>query len=160
MSTVATILGHKGTNVVTIDQHATVLDAARAMNQHRIGSVVVTCPKSSGASSSGASSSGASSAGIVGILTERDILTRVVALCKDPMRTLVSDAMTHPVQTCTPETPVDEVRNAMREQRIRHVPVLQDQALAGMVSIGDLNAYAALELTSTVETLEAYIARA
>lgn len=149
MSTVATILSHKSQigkdGVVTIDQHATVLDAARAMNQHKIGSVVVTCPRSSG---------------IVGILTERDILTRVVALCKDPMRTLVSDAMTHPVQTCCPDTPVEELRHAMREQRIRHVPVLQDNSLAGMVSIGDLNAYETLSLSSTVETLEAYIARA
>ncbi len=154
MSTVATILSHKNQigkdGVVTIDQHATVLDAARAMNQHKIGSVVVTCPRS-------ANSHGG---GIVGILTERDILTRVVALCKDPMRTLVSDAMTHPVQTCCPDTPVEELRHAMREQRIRHVPVLNDNALAGMVSIGDLNAYETLSLSSTVETLEAYITRA
>lgn len=144
MSTVATILGHKGTNVVTIDQHATVLDAARAMNQHRIGSVVVI--KSGGK-------------GIAGILTERDVLTRVVALCKDPMRTLVSDAMTHPVQVCSPATQVEELRHTMREQRIRHVPVLEHDALVGMVSIGDINAFETLSLTSTVETLEAYIAR-
>ncbi len=144
MSTVATILSHKGSNVVTIDQHATVLDAARAMNLHRIGSVVVIRPGGKG---------------IAGILTERDVLTRVVAQCKDPMRTLVSDAMTHPVQTCTPATHVEELRYTMREQRIRHVPVLHEETLVGMVSIGDINAFETLSLTSTVETLEAYITR-
>lgn len=118
------------------------------MNQHKIGSVVVTCPRAAG-----------QNGGIVGILTERDILTRVVALCKDPMRTLVSDAMTHPVRTCCPDTPVEDLRHTMREQRIRHVPVLHEDRLAGMVSIGDLNAYETLALTSTVETLEAYITR-
>jgi CBS domain-containing protein len=144
MSTVAAILSNKPGHVVTIDQHATILDAARLMNQHKIGALMVMRP---------------GPAPIAGILTERDVMTRVVAQCKDPMRTLVSDAMTTPVHSCSPDTPLDEVRGAMRERRIRHVPVMDGQKLAGMVSIGDLNAHETLVLASTVESLEAYITR-
>ncbi len=143
MSTVASILSGKQTNVVTIDEYASVLDAAKLMNKHRIGSVVVTRGMNS----------------IAGIITERDVMAKVVALCKDPANTKVSDTMTSPVLTCAPSTPIDELRRIMREQRIRHMPVFDDRGLAGMVSIGDLNAYETMALTSTVETLEAYISR-
>lgn len=143
MSTVATILSNKQNNVVTIDEYSTVLDAAKLMNKHRIGSVVVTRGLSS----------------VAGIITERDIMSRVVALCKDPAATTVSDTMTSPVMTCSPSTSVDELKRIMREQRIRHMPVFDDRGLAGMVSIGDLNAYETMSLVSTVETLEAYISR-
>ncbi len=144
MSTVAEVLSFKGTGVVTVERGATVLEAARIMNEHRIGSVVVTSP---------------GSGRVVGILTERDVLTRVVTLCKDPMRTLVADVMTTPVQTCTSITPIEEVRRVMKESRIRHVPVVEDNGLRGMVSIGDINAHHTMALVGTVETLEAYISR-
>lgn len=142
MSTVASLLSGKHNTVVTIDEYASVLDAAKLMNKHRIGSVVVTRGSS-----------------IAGIITERDVMSKVVALCNDPATTKVSDTMTSPVMTCSPSTGVDELKRIMREQRIRHMPVFDDKGLAGMVSIGDLNAYETMALVSTVETLEAYISR-
>jgi CBS domain-containing protein len=131
--------------VVTVVEHDSVLDAAKVMNTHKIGSVVVL------------SRDGGS---VAGILTERDVLTRVVAQVRDPRTTNARDVMSSPVQACCPTTHLDEVREIMRARRIRHVPVLDGDKLCGMVSIGDLNAFQTRSLTSTVETLEAYIARA
>lgn len=141
--TVASILKDKGNSVHTISPDATVLDATRAMNDARVGSIVV-----------------ARRGAIEGILTERDLLTRVLAVEMDPRRTLVREVMTRDVLACTPETSVDELRVLMHERRIRHVPVRDmDGRLCGLVSIGDLNARRAGKLAATVETLEMYITR-
>ncbi len=141
--TVASILRDKGNRVHTIPPHATILDATRAMNDARVGSIVVS-----------------RGGKIEGILTERDLLTRVLAVENDPRRTLVRDVMTTDVLTCSPETSIDELRVLMHERRIRHVPVKDGSGrLCGLVSIGDLNARRAGELAATVETLEMYITR-
>ena len=65
--------------------------------------------------------------------------------------------MTRGVLTCSPETHLDDLRQLMRQKRIRHVPVLDEGRLVGMVSIGDLNAAEARNLTETIGFLEAYI---
>jgi CBS domain-containing protein len=145
VSTVRCILTNKSGEVVTVRESDSVLEAARVMNQHRIGSVVVL--RSTGE-------------GIAGILTERDVLTRVVALAKDPRTTRASEVMTSPVYFCSPDTLIDELRDVMKTRRIRHAPAIHDGRLIGMVSIGDLNAFVTGTLTATVETLEAYISRA
>jgi CBS domain-containing protein len=146
MSSVETILRRKGTDVVTVRPDISVLEAARAMNQHRIGCVVVTDewdPRR-----------------VVGILTERDILIRLVAAEKDPVGTRVKDIMTRDVNTCTKETPVQDLRAMMRSQRIRHVPVCDGSGLCGLVSIGDVNALEAEGLSATIVAMEEYITRA
>lgn len=143
MSTVSDILARKGTDVVTISDGQTVLDAARLMNDRRIGSVVVQTGGT-----------------LAGILSERDILTRVVAAIRDPRSTLVREVMTSPVESCTPNTDLNDLRALMRDKRIRHVPVLDRGVLRGMVSIGDLNAHESERMSVTVESLEAYISRA
>lgn len=125
----------------------TVLEAAKRMNELRIGALVVVEPASR-----------AEEAGTVaGILTERDILTRVVAAGRDPARTRIADVMTSRVIACTPDSVLSEVRKVVREKRIRHVPVVEEQRLVGMVSIGDLNLADQHALVETIETLEAYI---
>ena len=141
MHSVAELLKSKGGAVHTIAPDRTVLEAAREMNQHRIGSLVVV-----------------NEGRVVGIVTERDILTRVVAAEKTPSTTNVSDVMTAQVLVCEPSTGLDELRALMRQRRIRHVPVVADGRLAGMVSIGDLNTAEAQNLTQTISYLEAYIA--
>ncbi|GJQ30257.1 MAG: histidine kinase [Phycisphaerae bacterium] len=142
MPNVASILQNKTTHVVTIAPNATALEAAQRMNQHRIGCLVVTDPRGGR---------------VIGIISERDILTRLVAQQLDPRLTTVSGIMTHNVAVCSPCTPVDDLRTLMQSRRIRHVPVVDDTGLCGMVSIGDLNAFDAAGLAATVEALNGYI---
>jgi CBS domain-containing protein len=134
------ILRSKTGPVATIAPAATVLDAAREMNQRRIGSLVVV-----------------DSAAPIGIITERDILTRVVAEEQPPAATHVSEVMSHQLITCTSATPLDEIRRLMRERRIRHVPVVEDGQLLGIISLGDLNLAENVALAHTVQYLEDYI---
>jgi CBS domain-containing protein len=154
MSTVEFILRRKGRGVVITTPDATILDAAREMNTHRIGSLVVIAPRTGAAG--GESAKGT----VIGIVSERDILMRVVAAERDPRRTRVRDVMTSPVTFCTPSTEVVELRETMTRQRIRHVPVwCEDHGLCGLVSIGDLNALEAESRLQTINALEEYIVR-
>src|SRR5438876_428030 len=103
MSTVKDILAVKGTHVFSIGPDATVLDTALLMNEHKIGSLVVM-----------------SSGQVVGIITERDILARVVVPRSDPARTPVREVMTTEVLCCLPHTALAEVRGVLKNRRIRH----------------------------------------
>ena len=141
MYQVSELIGLKGATVATIAPSATALDAARAMNERKIGSLVVMRGRE-----------------VVGIITERDILTRIVAAEKSPSKTRVEEVMTPGPITCCPETPLEELRSMMHERRVRHIPVLESGTLAGMVSIGDLNAAEARDMTQTIGYLKAYIA--
>jgi CBS domain-containing protein len=133
----------RGERVVTIDQGATVYEAARVMNDHRIGALVVTDDGD----------------GVVGIFTERDLLKRVVAEGLRPDDTLVGAVMTRDVIVCTPDTLDDDIRLIMRTKRIRHVPVVDAGRLIGMISIGDLNVAETKTLTETISYLEQYMTR-
>lgn len=153
MSTVEFILRRKGSTVVSTSPEATVLEAAREMNAHHIGSLVVVAQ-------AGGAAAGRSVGTVIGIVTERDILMRVVASERDSRRTRVREVMTTPVTFCTPQTPVSELRETMAAQRIRHVPVwCETQGLCGLVSIGDLNAVEAESMVQTIHALEEYIVR-
>lgn len=146
MGTVQDILSRKPQTLHQVATTATVLDAAQIMNDHKIGSVIVMHEGGSGGGR------------MVGILTERDILTRVVARQADPAATRVSDVMTREVLTCRPTTRLNEARLVMRERRIRHLPVLDAERVIGMVSIGDLNHAEHDILVETIQTMEMYIA--
>ncbi len=141
MSCVSDILRQKDATVRTISPEASVLEAAREMNLRKIGSLVV-CEKGGG---------------VVGILTERDILTRIVAEERSPSATRVSEVMTPRVITCTPKTPVEDLRALMRKERIRHVPVVDDGRLCAMISIGDLNTVEVKVMHETIRYFEQYI---
>jgi len=130
---------HTG-DVQTIERSASVLDAARLMNRHKIGALVVT-----------------DHGAVKGILTERDVMTRVVAEAKAPAHTTVESVMTSPVLTCEPASKLGEVRKVMRERRIRHLPVADAGRLVGMISIGDLNMADQETLVETIKTMEVYI---
>lgn len=140
MTTVQRILEHKALRVISIAEDATVLDAARRMNEHRIGALVVTRADK-----------------VVGIFTERDILCRVVAEQRDPAQLKVGTVMTTPVAVCTPQTAPDECRAVMRAKRLRHLPVVEDGRLVGMLSIGDLNEAHAQAQAQTIEYLNEYL---
>lgn len=141
MARVREILEQKGGRLLTIAPEASVLEAAVLMNEHRVGSLVVVEGER-----------------VAGMLTERDVLQRVVAERRDPQDTRVGDVMTAEVIVCSPETTVDEARGAMRDRRIRHLPVADaDGRLLGLVSIGDLNAQHQAAQEETVVLLTEYI---
>jgi CBS domain-containing protein len=152
MSTAAEVLRLKGFEVVTIRPENTVLEAAREMNLRRIGALVVVDER-------GGDGAGGGLRQVVGMFTERDVLMRVVAAERDPRTTRVGDVMTPHVVYCTRRTPLAELKNLMRHRRIRHIPVLDDGRLVGLISIGDLNAFETESLMQTITVLEEYITR-
>jgi CBS domain-containing protein len=141
MATVRDILAKKGPQVWSIGGEATVLDAARFMTEHKIGALLVLDGEH-----------------IVGMFSERDILQRVVAEGRGPAQTLVSDVMTDEVACCTPDTSLEEARGAMKNRRIRHLPVVDgDERLLGLISIGDLNAFQVAHQEQTIFLLNEYL---
>ncbi len=141
MRTMGQLLDRKGHQVVTVSPEATVKEAARLMSDRHIGAVMVV--KAGGE--------------IAGIFTERDVMRRVVAECRDPMRTQVREVMTASVACCSTKTTLDEVRTLMRERRIRHMPVVEDGKLVGIISLGDLNIVEEEIRIETIQYLEQYL---
>jgi CBS domain-containing protein len=136
------ILQRKGSEVVTIAADATVSQAVASLRDHNIGAIVVTTEPEQG---------------IAGIISERDV---VRALAVDGSRTLnrpVRDLMTTEVTTCGLRATVDEVMTLMTNRRIRHVPVVDEGSLAGMVSIGDVVKSRIGELEDETQTLHDYL---
>jgi CBS domain-containing protein len=140
MATVKDILATKGPKVFSVPPEATALEAAVLMNEHKIGALIVLDGER-----------------VVGMFTERDILRRIVAEERAAEQTRVGDLMTKEVICCTPQTALEEARVAMKNRRIRHLPVVEDDRLLGMISIGDLNAYEAHDHQVTIHVLEEYI---
>jgi CBS domain-containing protein len=95
---------------------------------------------------------------VLGIFTERDVLTRVVARQRDPGATLVKEVMTSNVVYCRPDMDLDDVSAAMRQRRIRHLPVCDGGGmLVGLVSMGDVNAWHARAKEIEITYLQEYI---
>ena len=141
MATVKDILAVKGSHVLSISPAATALDAAVLMNDHKVGSLVVM-----------------RTGQLIGIVSERDILTRVVVPRIDPGQALVQDVMTTELVCCQLHTSLDEARGVMKNRRIRHLPVVDDaRQLLGLISIGDLNAHEAHDHEFTIHILREYI---
>jgi CBS domain-containing protein len=140
MATVHDILDRKGREVVAVETGATVLQAARRMNERGIGGVVVT-----------------EGGRIAGIFTERDVLRRVVAEGRDPARTTVGEVMTAPVLRCRPDARLDECRALMTERRIRHLPVVDQDEIRGIVTTGDLLAHQVREQEDQIQFLNSYV---
>jgi CBS domain-containing protein len=140
MATVGDILRIKGTEVVSVGPDATVLEAARCMNEHGIGSVLVL-----------------EDGALVGIFTERDVLRRVVAVQRDPASTPVREVMTPRLVTCDPGTDMEACAQSMSGGRIRHLPVIAGGKLAGLVTSGDVLAYQLRDQESTIRQLHGFI---
>jgi len=140
MPTVQDILARKGSDVISVKPGETVLNAAQLMSERGIGGLVVT-----------------EGGRLVGIFTERDILRRVVAPQRDAAATKVTEVMTTPVTACSPETPVEECAAMMTGKRIRHLPVLNDRGLAGMITIGDVLAFQVREQQATIDYMHHFM---
>jgi CBS domain-containing protein len=140
MPNAQSILHKKGGDVATVDRKSTVLDAAKTMNQRRIGAVVVTDGDR-----------------VIGIFTERDILNRVVAAGKDPKITPVGEVMTSPMACCRRDSHMAECKTVMSQKRIRHLPVVEEGKLYGMISAGDILASEVSDQQATIEYLHEYL---
>jgi CBS domain-containing protein len=141
MGHVSTILDEKGRAVMRIDAGAPALEAAKLMVERNVGSLLVT-----------------EGSETVGIVTERDYLRRVAAEELDDRRTSVREIMSAPLIVVTPQTSVDECMALMTDRRIRHLPVVEDGDVAGIVSIGDVVRFQSREQSFEIQFLHDYIA--
>lgn len=140
MPNAQTILDKKGTDVATVERGDTVFEAAKSMNDKRIGALVVRDGEN-----------------VIGIFTERDILNRVVAAGLDPKVTPVGDVMTSPMACCRRDSRLAECKAVMTSKRIRHLPVVEDGTLYGMISAGDILASECDGKQETIEYLQEYL---
>jgi CBS domain-containing protein len=137
---VRTILDDKGRQVYRIAPGATVAEAVRAMNEAKVGALVVVEGERP-----------------VGIFTERDVLVRVVADGNDPGAMRVGDVMTRQLVVILPTTTVREAMLIVTEKRCRHLPVVEEGRLAGMISIGDLTRWMVRGQQHQIDQLMSYI---
>lgn len=122
MRNVRSLLKRKGSQVVTVDASMPVMEAVRRLHQHQIGAMPVVDDR----------------ARMVGIFSERDVVRGLaekgVAMLEDPVR----QWMTSPVHFCKPEDSIRDVMEQMTYRRVRHLPVVEDGRLVGLISIGDI----------------------
>jgi CBS domain-containing protein len=138
------ILRSKGATVVTIKPDATVGDLVRGLREERIGAMVV-------------SEDGRS---VLGIISERDVVRGLAERGPRILETLVAELMTRQVVSCTPRDTVKQVMAEMTRRRVRHLPVVSDGMLSGIVSIGDVVKNRLEEIETETNVLrEVYIAR-
>jgi len=144
MSTVKSILEEKGREVVTLSSSATLLEAAQVLAERRIGAGVVCNDKQA----------------LRGILSERDIVRAVAKQGAQALLSPVSRVMTTKVEVCGEEYTTDQVMEIMTKGRFRHVPVVRDGQLVGIVSIGDVVKRRIESAVREVEQIKSYIATA
>jgi CBS domain-containing protein len=140
MKTVQHVLHAKSGPVISVSQDATVYDALTLMARYDIGALVVVAGGE-----------------IAGMFTERDYARKVILLGKSSRELLVAEAMTRQVLTVTPHCTMDDCMAIMTDHRVRHLPVLSDAGVAGIVSIGDVVKAMLDEQRFTIQQLEHYI---
>lgn len=139
---ISTLLGTKGASVVTIRRAASVADAVALLSEHGVGALVV-------------SDDGLH---IDGIVSERDIVRHLDRERNDLLERPVRAIMSTPVHTADPADEVGTVMATMTNERVRHLPVIRDGTLVGIVSIGDVVKHTIEQLERDRKLLEDYIA--
>ena len=139
---VGVLLQSKGTDVVSVVPDATVSQVASVLTEHRIGAVVVTAEEGA----------------LAGILSERDIVAALALRGAEVLGESAGSLMSRRVVTCGPEATVEELMATMTERRVRHVPVVVDGDLAGLVSIGDVVKHHIATLEHETQAMHDYIA--
>ncbi len=140
MHTVREILQKKGTAVRSVAPDDSVLRALEVMAEHEVGGVVVLDGDK-----------------LVGILTERDYARRVVLLGRASRELPVSRIMTPHVVCVTPERTIEECMALMTEKRVRHLPVVEQKKVIGVISIGDVVKATIAEREFEIAQLQSYI---
>lgn len=140
MTTIRQVLEKKGRDVTTIDPDETVFRAIEMMAERDIGALVVVANDAP-----------------VGLLTERDYARQVILKGRTSRDTAVRDVMVENFQAVTPDASVDDCMLLMTDKHLRHLPVLENGRLAGLVSIGDLVKSVIDQQRSTIEQLVGYV---
>lgn len=141
---VAAILKAKGTNVITVQSETSVAEVVHLLTEKRIGAVVVS-PDGIRAQ---------------GILSERDIVASLAARGPATLDKKAHELMTVRVTTCSPRDELADLMSTMTTKRIRHLPVVEDGALCGIISIGDVVKWRVEEIEREADALRAYVAQA
>jgi CBS domain-containing protein len=141
--TINSILKNKGREIWSVTPDSTVYDALALMADKEIGALLVV-----------------SGENLVGVLSERDYARQVILKGRSSANTLVRDIMTRDPITVTPQHTIDECMRIMTHHRVRHLPVIEQSRLAGIVSIGDLVNAIISEQAETIDHLHTYIGSA
>jgi CBS domain-containing protein len=141
---VSHILGVKGRNVFTVRPADTVETVAKILGEKRIGAVVVTDDMGH----------------IVGIVSERDVVRHIASEGAGVLNKRATDVMTSNVHTCREGDSEEDLMTLMTDRRIRHLPVVKDGKLNGMISIGDVVKFRIETIEREAEDMKAYISGA
>ena len=141
IGTIGTILHHKDETVWTVSPHATVFEAIQLLAAKNIGALPVV-----------------ENGRLVGIFSERDYTRKIALAGKSSRGTPVREILSSEVISATPENTVEDCLRLMTENRVRHLPILEDDKLVGIISIGDLVNWIISTQTAALDQMEAYIA--
>ena len=141
--TVRRILNFKGSDVVTVAPNVSLHEAISLLTKHQIGALVVT-----------------DNGTVLGVLSERDVVRLLSNKDTNRFDNPVSPAMTKDVKNCTPEDSIQQLMHVMTMGRFRHMPVVENGKLAGVISIGDVVKLRLEEMERESEHLKNYIATA
>ena len=140
MRTVAQILARKGITVITVDPKTPVIDALRTMADKNIGSVVVM-----------------DGTAFKGIMTERDYSRKVILMGRSSDHTTVSDIMSSAFPVITPKDSIEHCMKLLSAHHLRYLPVMENDELAGIISINDVVTETILSQYETISHLQNYI---
>ncbi|WP_162054618.1 CBS domain-containing protein [Pontibacter pamirensis] len=141
MGTVRHILQQKGHDILSVDPNATVFSALELMVEKNVGALLVM-----------------DQGNFVGIFTERDYARKVILKGKASKETLIKEIMSEHPLTVTPNETVEDCMKLMTQKFIRHLPVMEETKLVGLISIGDIVKYIIEEQKFIIDNLEHYIA--
>ncbi|MDQ8697223.1 CBS domain-containing protein [Hyphomicrobium sp. LHD-15] len=139
---VASILKLKGRAVSTVRPNASLLDVAKKLGTKKIGAIVVV----------------GENGNVAGIISERDIIRAVSERGAPALGLMVSEVMTRTVVSCRETSEIDELMETMTKGRFRHMPVIEDDALVGIISIGDVVKFHVAEVEMEVSAMRNYLA--
>jgi len=137
---ISALLREKGKNIYGVSRHVSVREAVREMSEKGVASLLVYERDKP-----------------VGLLTDRDVLMRVVDSGRDPSATRVEDVMTRDFVVVEPSMRVEQAMAIMTDSRCRHLPVVEDGQVVGMISIGDVTRWASRNYESIIRSYELYI---
>jgi CBS domain-containing protein len=138
---VSSVLKHKGDRVITVTAEQTIASVVEVLNRNRIGAAPVVSEEGR----------------VVGMVSERDVIRGLDQQAGELLTLPVERLMTREVKTCSPEDRLVDIMEVMTHQRIRHLPVIEGEALRGIISIGDVVKQRLEEIQSEVEDLQRYI---